>query len=289
MRTRELAMSRGHADACVCANSRAHKLAPWSGHADACVCGNSRVRSSTMSPPKIVTVAATKGGVGKTTLAYEVASCLDGVLVDLDWDSGGATRMWGYDPRSYHSAPLLNAFEAGPDGTPPRPRRRAHQPLLVPSSPDLAASRIPDALVADCLISWAAAWSAPYVVVDTHPGANPLTDGAMEVSNIVVTPVLLGAREMDALSGMLADFAAYRLLLVPMMVPPSPPRRYVDRFARLAEGRPVSPVVSEHRWIRRRVRRSAITLQPRPGVAVARAAEEYRAVARAVEMEVGRG
>lgn len=42
---------------------------------------------------RIVTVGAAKGGVGKTTLAYEIAACLKGVLVDLDWDSGGATRM----------------------------------------------------------------------------------------------------------------------------------------------------------------------------------------------------
>ena len=35
----------------------------------------------------IVTVAAAKGGVGKTTLAYELAAGLGGVLVDLDWDA----------------------------------------------------------------------------------------------------------------------------------------------------------------------------------------------------------
>jgi len=230
----------------------------------------------------IVAVAASKGGVGKTTIAYELAAALGGVLVDLDWDSGGATRMWGYDPGSYKSAPLLDALEAGPDGRPPRPRTRPHQPALVPSHRDLAASSIPESLIADCLSAWADEWQRP-VIIDTHPGANTLTDGAMEVADLVVVPVLLGAREMDALEGMLTDFASYRLLLAPTMVPVSPPRRYVDRLATLANGTPVAPPISEHRWIRRRVRRAAITLQANPGRDLQRAAEEFHRLAATVE------
>ncbi|MGI8778089.1 MAG: ParA family protein [Acidimicrobiales bacterium] len=229
-----------------------------------------------------VAVAASKGGVGKTTIAYELAAALHGVLVDLDWDSGGATRMWGYDPGQYRTAPLLDALERGPDGRPPKVRKRPHQPDLVPSHPDLAASSIPDSLIADCLSSWATEWQQP-VIVDTHPGANPLTDGAMEVADLVVVPVLLGAREMDALEGMLADFKAYRLLLAPTMVPSAPPRRYVDRLAALANGTPVAPPISEHRWIRRRVRRAALTLQPNPGKQLQRAAGEFRQLAAVVE------
>src|SRR5262245_35384485 len=137
-------------------------------------------------PARIVTVAAAKGGVGKTTLAYEIAGALGGVLVDLDWDAGGATRMWGIDPTAAVRAPLLDALERGPDGRPPRPRRRAHQPAIVPGHPDLSASRIAPDLVADCLEAWAGAWGSPYVVVDTHPGANPLTDGALSVADLVV-------------------------------------------------------------------------------------------------------
>src|SRR5437588_12832949 len=102
----------------------------------------------------VVTVAAAKGGVGKTTLAYELAAILDGVLIDFDWDLGGATRMWGYDMAAHKRAPLLDALEAGPDGKPPTPRTRPHQPLLVPSHRDLAASAIDESLVAHCLASW---------------------------------------------------------------------------------------------------------------------------------------
>ena len=101
----------------------------------------------------------------------------------------------------------------------------------MPAHPDLAASRIDADLVADCLGAWAAAWDAPYVVVDTHPGANALTDGAMQIADLVVVPVVLGAREMDALEAIVADLAGYRLLLAPTMVPPVPPKRFVERLA----------------------------------------------------------
>lgn len=231
----------------------------------------------------VITVAATKGGVGKTTIAYELAAAIGGVLVDLDWDSGGATRMWGYDASRFRTTPLLDAFEAGPGGRAPRPRTRANQPELIPSHRDLAASSIPYDLVADCLASWAKEWERP-VVVDTHPGANPLSDGAMQVADLVVVPVILAAREMDALAGMLEDFGAtYPLLLAPTMVPASPPRRYVERLAELAGQTPVATPISEHRWLRRRVRRTALTLQPNPGRQVHAAALEFRRLAATVE------
>jgi len=239
--------------------------------------------------PRIVTVAAAKGGVGKTTLAYELAGALGGALVDLDWDAGGATRMWGFDPLKAARAPLLDALERGPEGRPPRLKRRPNQPLLLPAHPDLSASRIDAELVADCLSAWAREWHEPYVVVDTHPGANPLTDGAMQVADLVVVPVVLGAREMDALEAILSDYAGYRLLLVPTMVPAVPPRRFVERLASLAdEGRlAVAPPISEHRWIRRRLRRAALVNQRNPGVRVRAAAAEFRAVADSVEVACG--
>lgn len=237
---------------------------------------------------RIVTVAAAKGGVGKTTLAYELAAALTGVLVDLDWDAGGATRMWGFDPARHARAPLLDGLERGPEGRPPRPKRRANQPALVPAHPDLSASRIDADLVAECIRAWADTFDDPYVVVDTHPGANPLTDGAIQAADLVVVPVVLGAREMDALEAIVRDYRDYRLLLVPTMVPPVPPRRFVERLAALADGRiRVAPPVSEHRWIRRRLRRAALVTQPNPGVRVRAAAAELRAVAESVEVACG--
>jgi len=235
----------------------------------------------------IVTVAAAKGGVGKTTLAYELAAALGGVLVDLDWDSGGATRMWGYDATRYARAPLLDALEAGPGGKAPKPKTAPRRPSLVPAHRDLAASRIPDDLVADSLQAWAGEWGKGYVIVDTHPGANALTDGAMQAADLVIVPVILGAREMDALEGMLVDYAAYRLLLVPNMVPGTPPRRFVDRLAADASATAVASPISEHRWLRRRLRKAAVTLELNPGVRLKAAADEFRQVASEVEAALG--
>jgi chromosome partitioning protein len=232
----------------------------------------------------IITVAAAKGGVGKTTLAYELAAALSAPLVDLDWDAGGATRMWGLDPTQSSRAPLLDALEAGPDGRPPRARRRPNQPSLVPSHPDLSASRIESDLVADCLQAWAAADSSHYMVIDTHPGANPLTDGALAAADVVVVPTALGMRELAALEQNLSELRAHRVILVPTMVPSVPPKRLVERLAALAAGRcTVAPPVSEHRWLRRRLRRSALVLQPNPGERLRAAAAEYQAVATAVK------
>jgi chromosome partitioning protein len=232
----------------------------------------------------IITVSAAKGGVGKTTLAYELAAALEAPLVDLDWDAGGATRMWGLDPTATSRAPLLDALEAGPEGRPPRARRRPNQPALVPSHPDLSASRIEADLVADCLQAWAEAADSRFLVIDTHPGANALTDGALAAADVVVVPTALGMRELAALEQNLTELAEHRVVLVPTMVPPVPPKRLVDRLAGLAAGRcTVAPPVSEHRWLRRRLRRSALVLQPNPGERVRIAAAEYRAVADVVK------
>lgn len=242
------------------------------------------------SRARIITVAASKGGVGKTTLAYELAAALDGVLVDLDWDTGGASRMWGYDPTKYVRSPLLDALERGPLGhKTPVPKVGRRKPPLIPSHPDLASSEIPPGLVAECLAQWSRAWGYASVVVDTHPGSNILTDDAILSADLVVVPVVLGARELDALEGMLKDFTEYNLLLVPNKIPAQPPKRWVERLGELARDAQVSvaPPISEYRWLTRRIRRSALVLELNPGVAVATAAGEYRKVADEVEAHCG--
>ena len=80
----------------------------------------------------ILTVAAQKGGVGKTTLAYELAAVLDGVLIDLDFHGGGATNLWGFDPLAVRRAPLLDALERGADAPPPRPNEDRDDPISCP-------------------------------------------------------------------------------------------------------------------------------------------------------------
>jgi chromosome partitioning protein len=83
----------------------------------------------------ILTVAAQKGGVGKTTLAYELAAVLDGVLIDLDFHGGGATNLWGFDPLAVTRAPLLDALERGPDARPPPTEARSRTTGSRPIAP----------------------------------------------------------------------------------------------------------------------------------------------------------
>jgi chromosome partitioning protein len=141
--------------------------------------------------------------------------------------------------------------------------------------------------VADCIEAWAVEWRSafPFVIVDTHPGTNPLTDGAMAAADLVVVPVVLGGRELDALTSMLEDFEAYNILLVPTMVPVSPAIRWIDRLGGLAQryNVPVSPPISRYPQIGRRIRRAALTLEPNAGAWVSRAAMEYLKVAECVE------
>ncbi|MCU0280296.1 MAG: ParA family protein [Acidimicrobiia bacterium] len=249
-------------------------------------------------PARIVTVAATKGGVGKTTLAYELSAALGGVLVDLDWDSGGATRRWGFDPAARRRAPLLDALESAPEGRPPHAYRRKGHPALVPSHPGLseaADGALDHGVIADALAAWAAAWGVGWVVVDTHPGINSITVGALAAADLIVVPAVLAPSELDALEGMLGDLAGggYRLMITLNKLPAAPPRRLLARLeALVAAAGPaygggadlvVGPAVSHHGWIDRRARRSALVLQPAPGRRTELAAGELRRLADAVE------
>jgi chromosome partitioning protein len=228
----------------------------------------------------IIAVAAQKGGVGKTTLSYEVAGALGAVLVDLDFHGGGATNLWGFDPLSAARAPLLDALEDA--RRVPRPKHGASRPDLVPAHPDLSVARLDADDVADALERWANAWQRT-VVVDTHPGAHWTTDGAVKVADLVLMPVPPGRRELAATEAMLREHEGYPIMLVPNMTPPVPDARWIDALADFAtrDGITLAPFVSEHRWLRRRLLSSAITCQPRAGVLTQRAAAQFTAVAQA--------
>ncbi len=225
---------------------------------------------------KIVTVAAYKGGVGKTTLALELAYLLDAPLVDLDWDRGGATRRWGYQPSE--SSPLLDALERG---RAPRPRKGRGKADLVPGDRDFEANQ-PDAdVMTEVLERWAAEWDRPYVVVDTHPGGSPATLGAMNAAAAVVTPTVLAAGELDGLEGLVEEAADYPLVVVPNKVPRVPDRRLTDRLKDLVRryDLSVAPIVSEYRRLPKRASRMAVSAAQPPPKAWERYVEELQAVA----------
>lgn len=209
--------------------------------------------------PKIVTVWAPKGGVGKTTLAYELAYMLDGPLIDFEWDSGSASYQWGLkEPEPMERARLIRAFRTG---SAPRPLRQDRRPDLVPGHPDLEEELPEPERIADLLVKWAIEWDRPYVVIDTHPGSGKAGRGALAPANVVVIPAVLKTKELNALEVALGEYQDYPLLVVPNMVPPVPPARELDRFRRMVReaGVPVAPPVSNHVWWARRVMPGAIS------------------------------
>lgn len=231
--------------------------------------------------PKIITVAAYKGGVGKTTLALELAYLLNAPLVDFEWDSGGASRRWGYRYERAHTRPVLDALAH--DRT-PKPLVGHRKADLVPGHPDLSHADLTAEDIAAALGKWAAEWGRPWVVVDTHPGGFASTLGAMAAADTVVVPTPLRAGELDALDGMLGDASDYPLLLVPTMVPRSPSASLNRRLWELAQrfDVPLGPVLSWYPDLGERQQRLAMTaLEPTPA-RWTRYVEELRAIASTV-------
>ncbi|SNS80376.1 ParA family protein [Actinomadura mexicana] len=228
---------------------------------------------------EITTIAAWKGGVGKTTLAYELAYLLDAVLVDFDWDAGGASKAWGYRHEVRQKAPLLDALESGRTPTPLSGGPR--KPDLLPSHPDFAVNQPEPEELGEHLSRWAAEWGRP-VVADTHPGGGDATYGAMSVSRCVVVPSVLATKELSALEGMLQEVPDYPLLLVPNMVR-APKAKHRRKFSELATEAqvPVATPIPWCTWIPDRQLRIAITSEPVPKRA-ADYADKVRAVADAV-------
>lgn len=216
---------------------------------------------------KIVSVHSRKGGVGKTTVAYELAWLLGGVLVDLEWDDGGATRQWGYRHEQRASAPIADALERGRT---PRPIRGHGKPSLVPGHPTLGALGVSAEDVAKALRSWANDWDTDWLVVDTHPGSNPWSDGANAVADIVLAPVPLKTKELEAIAGMVDEMADYPLVLVPNMVPRVPEAGGVARLSSIVEGTPVrvGPIVPRAEAVDVRRKRMAMTAEDTPAKAV---------------------
>lgn len=232
----------------------------------------------------IVTVAAHKGGVGKTEIAKELAWLLAGVLVDFDWDRGGASRAWGYRYETRSNAPLLDAMD---NERIPRPLAGGpYRADLVPSHPDWGNNQPNDDYVTTQLEKWSAQWRRP-LVIDTHPGggddANPSASGAIAAANVVVVPIVLETRPLEALEGMADELRAFPLLIIPNMVDAAP-RKLVDWLQRISETYtvPVGPSIGKYGWLSRRTLRMAVAARTPVPAKNRHFVDEITSVARAV-------
>jgi chromosome partitioning protein len=235
-------------------------------------------------PRLIVTVAAWKGGVGKTELAKELAYLLGAILVDLDWDEGGATRAWGYRHEARTTAPLLDALEAG---RVPRPMSGSGvRADLIPSHPDFATNQPPADRMATALEQWSQTLRRP-LVIDTHPGGVSSTMGAVAVAHVIVVPVNLETRALKATESMAKELqGGYPLLFVINRVEAAPESE-LKQLEKLSEtfGIPVGPFVSSHTFLKRRKLTMAVCAPGRAGEIPARAAgfvEEMHNVAKSI-------
>lgn len=208
----------------------------------------------------IVVVGGTKGGVGKSTIASELAYLLDGVLVDFEWDWGAISRRWGYRPEERASDPLLQAIEKG---RVPRPLKGFRKADLVPMSEGLVDVGLGVDEFADMVTTWAGEWDYPWVVVDTHPGASAPARGAMAAAHVVCAPTGLRTDDLSAAHQVVQDMADYPLILVPNLVPRVPPAAELRRLAAMVDGTPVrvAPPIPYERKIGERKRRMAMSAE----------------------------
>lgn len=235
---------------------------------------------------RVLAVAGWKGGIGKTTIAAELAYLLGAILVDADWDQGGASRALGYRHEQYKTAPMLDAMTAGKI---PRLWSQSLRADLIPSHPDLEENQpTPEAFGAE-LEKWAAHYGRP-LLVDTHPGGCPLTYGALSASAVVVVPAVLGVKELEALEGMCRELRDYPLLIIPNMIRPVPQAWALDRLSAISKqyGVPVGPIISHYSWLSNRRFRMAVSGNSPTPARAQRYVEQLHQVAEAVVTYVGK-
>ena len=209
---------------------------------------------------KICTFASRKGGVGKSTLAYETAYLLDAVLIDLEWDGGSSSRRWGYRPELRSKDPMLEALE---HRRPPKPLKGFKKPSLIPGSSQLVDVGLDADAWADRLGEWAESFDHEWVVIDTHPGASPSAHGAMAAANVICSPAGLRTEDLNAVEQLVSEMADYPLAIVPNMVRRVPPAAELARLGSIIKGTPVqvAPPVPFATPIETRKRRMAMTAE----------------------------
>lgn len=230
---------------------------------------------------KILVTHSRKGGVGKSTSAYEVAYTLDAVLVDLEHDIAGVTHMWGDRPLDRVSVPILDALAN--DRT-PRPLKGHRKPRLVPGHPYLDKEQPSRDQMAGALLKWAAEWDTEWVVVDTHPGAGEHTHGALSVADVVLAPTTLDLLDLRGLEQLVDEMADYPVVVLPTKVRPVPSGVGLKKLEQITTGTPVqvAPPIPYVTDLPKRTKRIAITSEHPPAKPLRRLAEAYEQTAQFV-------
>ncbi|MDQ2851991.1 MAG: ParA family protein [Actinomycetota bacterium] len=223
----------------------------------------------------ICVVGSRKGGVGKSTVAYELAHLLDAVLLDLEWDGGSVSRKWGYRAEDRVSDPLMAAIN---HQRTPRPLKGWRKPDLVPGSPDLIDAGVGSEQWADLVTAWAAEWGRDWVIVDTHPGASESAHGAMSIANVICVPTALRTGDLDGAEQIVKEMGDYPIVLVPNMIHRVPPAAELARLERIVRGTPVrvGPPIPYVQKIETRKRRMAMTAENPSPKYLDRAVTAYR-------------
>jgi hypothetical protein len=129
----------------------------------------------------LIVVAGDKGGVGKTTLAYELAAALHATLFDLDWTGGSATYTWGLTWARINLDRCSAALYLKPGRT-PRPYRAENRPDLVPGHGVLEQLERDSKACQTIAAELRRLSEGQLIVVDTHPGLNNISRLAREGS-----------------------------------------------------------------------------------------------------------
>lgn len=175
---------------------------------------------------KIIAVYSVKGGVGKTSLAVNLAgiSALKSGHKTLLWDldAQGAASFLCADAEATSSAKAIFARDVSPTKS-IMPTRWPQLDLLMADASLRAVEPFLHDLGKPKRLRKILDKVAPhyeYIILDCPPGLSDLTDQIFHAADIVLFPIVptaLGARALDQVTAHLADWGAKAPTLLPMI------------------------------------------------------------------------